>query len=150
MTLLKEVIGSFPGGLPLGNLTSQLFCNIYMNEFDQFVKHDLKIRHYVRYADDFVIFSDNKQYLESILPQLSLFFQNNLKLRIHPGKVFIKTLASGTDFLGWVHFFDHRVLRTVTKKRMFLRLRANSKPAVRYSYLGLLGHGNAKQLAFQI
>src|ERR1700687_4678103 len=64
MLLLQEIIDSFsasPGkGLPLGNLTSQLFCNVYMNELDQFVKHKLKAKHYIRYADDFVFFSRNK------------------------------------------------------------------------------------------
>ena len=62
---------------------------------------------------------------------------------INPNKVFIKTLASGTDFLGWVHFFDHRVLRNTTKKKMFRKLKKSNKSEVLHSYLGLLGHGNA-------
>ncbi len=65
INLLSEIIFSFkPNGLPLGNLTSQLFSNVYMNEFDQFVKHKLKVKYYIRYADDFVILSENKNYLK--------------------------------------------------------------------------------------
>ena len=128
--LLNEIISSFQSpkyiyaiaemkkGLPLGNLTSQLLVNIYMNEFDQFMKRELKVKYYIRYADDFVILSEDKNYLENLLPKISDFLENNLKLQLHPDKIFIKTLASGVDFLGWVHFPYHRILRTSTKNRM--------------------------------
>jgi retron-type reverse transcriptase len=87
--LLEEVIGSFQStssdkGLPLGNLTSQLFANVYMNEFDQFVKHVLKQKYYIRYADDFVIMSQSRERLLSILPEINDFLKKNLKLSLHP------------------------------------------------------------------
>lgn len=155
--LLDEVIGSFHTkdkhgvGLPLGNLTSQLFVNIYMNEFDHFLKRELKVAHCVRYADDFVIMHENKNYLKSLLPEASVFLETRLKLSLHPDKVFIKTLASGVDFLGWVVFPYHRVLRGSTKRRMFRRLEVFAeKPEVFESYLGLLKHGNAYKLKRQI
>jgi len=148
--LLEKVILSFssaPGrGLPLGNLTSQLFVNIYMNEFDHFVKHKLKTKYYIRYADDFVIFSHDKTWLEELLPKIADFLSENLKLNVHPDKVFIKTLASGVDFLGWVHFPDHRMLRTTTKRRMMNRIKIFPKPETVSSYLGLLKHGNTYNL----
>lgn len=130
--LLRHVIRSFyfqteGKGLPLGNLTSQLFCNVYMNHFDQFVKHKLKVRHYVRYADDFVFLADNKDLLLSLVPQISAFLDGRLKLLLHPEKVFIKTLASGVDFLGWVNFPCYRALRHVTKRRMFKAIRERPK-----------------------
>ena len=130
-------------GLPLGNLTSQLLVNIYMNEFDQFVKHKLKARYYIRYADDFVVLSESKTYLESLLANMGQFLSTWLHLELHPDKVFIKTLASGVDFLGWVHFFGHRVLRTSTKRRMFRSLEQTQNEQSAASYLGLLKHGNA-------
>src|SRR6476620_174680 len=83
-----------------------------MNKFDQFVKHNLKSAHYIRYADDFVLLSARRECLESQLDPTARFLGEELKLSLHPDKVFIKTVASGTDFLGWVHFSDHRVLRT--------------------------------------
>jgi len=106
-------------GLPLGNMTSQLFVNIYMNKFDQFVKHKLKAKCYIRYADDFVILSDNKKWLEEQIELMRDFLRQELKLELHPNKVFIKTLASGVDFLGLVNFLDYRILRTKTRRRMF-------------------------------
>lgn len=155
--LLQKVIRSFHsglpgGGLPLGNLTSQLLVNIYLNEFDQFMKHQVKAKYYIRYADDFVVFSKDKEYLKIVLLQVSAFMEFRLGLKLHPDKVFIKTVASGVDFLGWTHFPDHRVLRTVTKKRMFRNIQRESekKESIRRSYLGLLKHGNAKKLVEQI
>ena len=143
------MIGSFsstvPGvGLPLGNLTSQLFVNVYMNEFDQFMKHNLKAKHYLRYADDFVILASNREWLEIILPEIRNFLFNRLELTFHPNKVSIKTLASGIDVLGWIHFPDHRVLRTVTKRRALKRIGENPKPESIASYVGMLKHGNAE------
>ena len=129
-------------GLPLGNLTSQLLVNIYMNEFDRFVKHKLKVKYYLRYADDFVILSESKVELESILPLIQGFLWKQLKLSLYPDKVFIKTFASGVDFLGWVYFPDRRVLRTATKRRMLRRLTDSPKEETVASYLGLLSHGN--------
>ncbi len=153
LKLLYGIIESFSTkerkdvGLPLGNLTSQLLVNIYMNEFDQFMKHKIKAVHYIRYADDFVFLSHDKQWLESILPQVASFLKEKLKLSLHPDKVFIKTLASGVDFLGWVHFPTHRVLRTVTKRRMCKRIaETQGKKEVVQSYIGLLGHGNTYRL----
>jgi retron-type reverse transcriptase len=130
-------------GLPLGNLTSQLLVNVYMNEFDQYVKHELKVKYYIRYADDFVILSEDKKYLENALVCMKGFLESRLKLAMHPDKVFIKTFASGVDFLGWVHFPKHRVLRTATKRRMMRNLKKNNykKESVQ-SYVGMLEHGN--------
>jgi retron-type reverse transcriptase len=137
-------------GLPLGNLTSQLLANIYMNEFDQFVKRELKVENYIRYADDFVILHESKDYLKNLLPKISEFLQTKLKLALHPDKVFIKTFVSGVDFLGWVTLPHCRVLRTSTKRRMFRNLRENMSKETNASYLGMLGHGDAFELAERI
>lgn len=152
LSLLENIIKSFDSGksgkgLPLGNLTSQLLANIYMNEFDQFVKHKLKARYYVRYADDFVFMSSNRDYLNDILEKSGQFLSQNLKLVLHPDKVFIKTFSSGVDFLGWVSFPTHKVLRTVTKRRMFKNLADEPSEETITSYLGMLSHGNAHKLS---
>jgi RNA-directed DNA polymerase len=156
MNLIQNILTSFSStthgkGLPLGNLTSQLFVNIYMNEFDQFVKHALKQKYYVRYADDFGFMSHGRNALVDLLPQVRTFLETKLCLQLHPNKVQIQTYASGADFLGWVHFDDHKVLRTVAKRRMYRRLREaeNVQESMR-SYMGLLGHGNARGLQNQI
>lgn len=147
--LIGRVVESFhstaPGkGLPLGNLTSQLLVNVYMNEFDRYVKHGLRQKYYIRYADDFLILHEDRSVLLEVLPEVHDFLEEVLGLHLHPDKVSIETISSGVDFLGWVHFPYHRVLRTATKKRMFRRLRtSNGKPETVQSYLGMLSHGNA-------
>jgi retron-type reverse transcriptase len=151
LQLLKVVVKSFDSGvvgkgLPLGNLTSQLLVNIYMNKFDQFIKHELKCRFYIRYADDFVFLSDNKNYLFSTLQIANKFLEEKLKLNLHPNKVFTKTFTSGIDFLGWIHFFDHKVIRPATKRRMIKRIKHNQKAQTVSSYRGLLSHGNTHKL----
>ena len=150
--LLDEIIDSFhtkgkPGiGLPLGNLTSQLFVNIYMNEFDQFLKRELKVKYYVRYADDFVLLHKNRRYLETLVPRISLFLETRLKLSLHPEKIFLKTFSSGVDFLGWVHFPHHRIIRKSTKRRIAKRLGQNHTKETVASYRGHLSHGNTYKL----
>ena|SRR3989344_3805735 len=150
--LIEIVIDSFhtegkPGvGLPLGNVTSQILVNIYMNEFDQFAKHTLKAKYYVRYADDFICMSRSRGELISLLPRVREFLRERLHLELHPDKVSIHTFASGVDFLGWVHFTDHRVLRTTTKRRMIKNLGDNPKPTMLVSYRGMLVHGNTHTL----
>ena len=155
VSLLKEIITSFDSGkqgtgLPLGNLTSQLFSNVYMNEFDQFVKHSLKVKYYIRYADDFVIFSENKQYLENLVPQIKEFLENKLKLTLHPDKIYIKTLYSGVDFLGWVNFKHHKTIRNTTKRRIFKKIKENSNSQTLSSYIGLLKHGNTQKVKNEV
>lgn len=154
--LVERVISSFSStrvgvGLPLGNLTSQLLVNIYMNEFDQFMKRQLGVKYYVRYADDFVVLSRDKAWSENLLLKIQNFLRERLHLDLHPQKVHLRTLASGVDFLGWVHFPDHRVLRTATKRRMLRRIdEVGGKQETVQSYLGLITHGNSQMLRHHI
>ncbi len=141
--LITRVISSFNSGeagkgLPLGNLTSQILVNIYMDEFDQWMKHVMKTKYYIRYADDFVVLDQDRKYLLEFIPKIDNFLGKRLKLLLHPDKLFIKTLTSGVDFLGWVHYPQHRVLRTATKKRMFRNLNEKNLE----SYFGMLRHGD--------
>ena len=114
------------------------------------MKHRLKVKYYVRYADDFVLLSPSRRRLDEVLPLIERFLSARLHLALHPDKVSVATFASGVDFLGWVHFPDHRVLRTATKRRMLRRLSEAKKERVVDSYLGLLSHGNAHELAESI
>lgn len=89
-------------GLPIGNLTSQFFANVYMNELDNFAKHQLKAKYYIRYVDDFLILSSDRDYLEFCRDQLTDFAANKLKLKVHPDKQFIKAVSCGVDFVGYI------------------------------------------------
>jgi retron-type reverse transcriptase len=148
--LIKEIIFSFKTninkGIPLGNLTSQYFANIYLNKFDQFVKHKLKVEHYIRYTDDFVILSRDKECLGNLINPINNLLQNRLKLRLHPDKIMIRKYNQGIDFLGYVTLPYYRVLRTKTKKRMFKRINNNNPQ----SYLGVLSHCNSYKLKIKI
>lgn len=114
-------------GIPLGNLTSQLFSNVYLNQLDHFVKRELRIKYYVRYADDFIILNTKKEQLERLVPIINNFLETRLKLHLHPNKIFIRKIHQGIDFLGAIVFPTHIILRTTTKKRMFRKIKARKK-----------------------
>ena len=109
---------------------------------DQFVKHRLRFKHYIRYADDVVLLSRDRAELENLLPTIEAFLEDELRLSLHPSKVDLRTLASGVDFLGWVHFPDCRILRIVTKRRLVKAFASDLTREAEASYVGLLKHGN--------
>ena len=154
--LLEEVISSFssdrtvdpsePKGLPIGNLTSQLFANIYLNELDQFIKHKPKVKLYVRYCDDFVILSQSLTELKNLLPKIENFLESKLKLRLHENKMTIRKPKQGIDFLGYVLLRNCTVMRTKTKKRMVEKVNSENLA----SYTGLLKHCNGYELSKKV
>jgi len=133
-------------GIPLGNLTSQLFANIYLNELDQFVKHQLKIKYYLRYADDFMILGNDRKNLKKLISVIGQFLQDKLKLQLQPDKISIRKLKQGIDFCGYVVLPHYTVLRTKTKRRMLKRVNTKNLP----SYLGLLKHCSGYKLEQKI
>lgn len=145
-------------GAPIGNLTSQLFANIYMNEFDQFVKQELRVKRYIRYTDDFVILHQDVGYLRELKQIIGNFLETKLKLSLHPHKVQIRKYHQGIDFLGYVSLPHARVLRTKVKRRMFKKLHWRVRQFKDgmitefefmqsvSAYLGILIHANAYEL----
>ena len=97
--------------MPLGNLTSQFFANIYLNELGQFVKHKLKAKYYIRYVDDFVILHPSKDKLKKWKKEIGIFLKNKLKLELHPDKSRIINLSKGIDFVGFRNFYYFKLLR---------------------------------------
>ncbi len=97
-------------GMPLGNLTSQFFANVYLNELDQYVKHSLKARYYIRYVDDFVILHRSRETLEEYREDMDRFLRETLDLQLHPDKSRIFPLYKGTTFLGTRIYARHRLL----------------------------------------
>src|SRR3989344_892295 len=167
--LIEEVVKSFVvdnfsrerervTGLPIGNLSSQIFANIYLNELDQFIKHRLHARHYFRYADDFIILSSNKHELINQCATIQHLLQQELQLSLHPDKVSIRKFGQGIDSLGYIILPHHIVLRNKTKRRMFrkIALARNKFEAGQLSqgsfiqtiqsYLGMLTHCNGHGL----
>lgn len=122
--IIIESSKTTPGvGIPIGNLTSQLFSNIYLNELDQFVKHQLHARRYVRYMDDFAILHDDREYLRDLKDRITDFLSARLRLVAHPHKVRIERIAQGVAFLGYRVFPHHRLLRGSTVRRFVSRVK---------------------------
>jgi retron-type reverse transcriptase len=104
----KSLFHSAPAcGLPIGNLTSQIFANVYLNTLDHFIKHDLGIRYYGRYVDDFVLVHPNHAHLKALIPTIADFLQSTLKLTLHPRKIYLQHYSKGIHFLGMVIQSNH-------------------------------------------
>lgn len=165
LALLEKIIDSFYSdrtvdlsskkGVPIGNLTSQFFSNVYLNELDRYVKDTLRVKHYIRYADDFIFISDDRKYLLSLIEPVGLFLKDKLDLELHPKKIIISKFRSGVDFLGYIIFPKHILPRTSTKRRLIRRIRSKvrdfksgkvteeSMNQTIQSYFGFLVHSNS-------
>lgn len=144
--LLAHIIDSFETapakGLPLGNLTSQLFANVYLHELDRFVKHELREKHYLRYCDDFVILGTDCRQLAGLIQPIYWFLNSRLNLDIHTDKIFLRTWHRGVDFVGYVHKPGATLLRSTTRKRMVRRVNECNVT----SYAGLCTHADAYEI----
>jgi len=122
--LLDDIIHSIPGGtnVPIGNYTSQWFGNLYLNELDQWIKHQHHVKAYLRYCDDFCLFHDDKAVLRGLAGEIRTFVADRLKMRL--SKLNLFPVAQGVDFLGYRHFRNYILLRKRTAKRVKARLRA--------------------------
>lgn len=142
-------------GLPIGNLTSQLFGNIYMNEFDHWVKRELGIKYYGRYVDDFVLIHESKEYLQSVLPTLSNFLLSTFKLTLHPDKIYLQHYSKGVKYLGAVIKPHKTYIANRTKGNFYNAIETQNKIARDHkptkeeqqafqssmnSYLGIMKH----------
>jgi len=170
LALLYGVISSYatvpsslaPVGFPIGNVTSQVFSNIYMNELDQYVKHTVRALYYLRYTDDFLLLSNKQDFLVDALEKIQGFLEGSLHLGLHPHKITLAPHQGGIDWLGYHLFFDHRLLRTTTKRRMFQRLYARTcsyiHQAITFenikqtaaSYIGMLAHATQHRISIAI
>jgi retron-type reverse transcriptase len=153
----EEVTGAV--GIPLGNVTSQLFANIYLHELDTFIKHKLKEPYYLRYCDDFIILSPSELHLKTLIPLIQEFLSTHLRLELHPKKLILRKLSQGIDFVGYVLFEKYTLIRTRSKQRMKTRLKEAYESYLKgkitltsmdqrlQSYLGMLSHANQHTLS---
>ena len=108
-------------GLPIGNLTSQLFGNVYLNDFDHFVRYELNCRYHGRYVDDIVIVHQDKEYLKSIIPMIRNYLKNNLFLDLHPKKIYLQHYSKGVRFLGAIIKPYRLYIANQTKKNFYAK-----------------------------
>lgn len=114
-------------GVPIGNLTSQLFANVYLNELDHFIKDRLRVRWYGRYMDDFFVIHSDPTYLKQVRDQISVFLKQELHLLLHPNKLTIKNVSTGVPFVGYRVFYDHVLVRGKTLQRIERNYRSKVK-----------------------
>lgn len=145
-------------GLPIGNLTSQLFANVYLNELDQFVKNILRERWYGRYMDDFFVISGDKKHLLEIKEKIREFLREKLKLTLHPRKSFVQNTKDGVCFVGYRIFYDHILIKGSTLLRFQKKLQKRKEELKKgridasklnqtiQSFSGHLKHANAHRL----
>lgn len=138
LKILDRIIdhnGIFPPGvgIPVGNLTSQLFANVYLNKLDQFVKHELKVKYYVRYMDDFIILSEDPAELRRILAIIEEFLRRELRLELNP-KTTILAAKNGINFVGYIHYKDHKKIRKDARRRLTKLLKAFETGEVEVEY----------------
>ncbi len=129
--IINSTYGKSPGtGIPIGNLTSQLFANIYLDQLDQFIKHELGWRHYLRYMDDFLLLGTNKAKLWVIRELIREFLCNNLSIELNPNKSGVLATSIGIDWLGYRVYPNHKLLRGSSVRRFSNRTRAYQKRVV--------------------
>lgn len=153
LELLDLIIDSTKG-LPIGNYTSQTLGNFYLTYFDHYVKEDLKVKYYIRYADDMVFFSNSKEELHKIRRRVQSYLKINLKLKVKENWQVFPTFQRGVDFLGFRFFKGYTLLRkSIKKKYKRLILKINKKGGVNLknyqalmSFLGWLKHTDSFNL----
>ncbi len=118
----KSLFGKVNCGLPIGNLTSQFFANIYLNELDQFIKHSLKCRYYFRYMDDLLLLNSSKEQLLIWRDGIETFVETNLKLKLHPKKQILQPATNGINFCGYIIKPDYTLIRRRTVKKLKSKL----------------------------
>lgn len=166
MKVITDIINSFHRtngkGIPLGNVTSQLFSNVYLNELDHYMKRVLQVKHYIRYADDFILLSRDRQPLANLIPIIEQFLSDRLQLQLHHTKTILRKSHQGIDFLGYIVFPHHIVLRTKTKQRMFRKMTLKKQlldtgiisqesfDQALQSYLGILKHCRGRGISKEI
>jgi len=143
--LLDEIIDSAPG-LPIGNYLSQYFANFYLTYFDHWIKEVKKVKYYFRYADDMVILIGNKPELHQLLSDMRIYLKENLKLEIKKTYQVFPVDERGIDFVGYVFYHTHILLRKSIKQNFARMLIKNKKPASIASYKGWAMHCNSKNL----
>ncbi len=166
LTNNKSLFHSPPNcGLPIGNLTSQVFANFYMNTLDHYIKSTLKQKYYGRYVDDFVIVHGSKEYLKELIPHLSTFLQSNLQLTLHPKKIHLQHYKKGVKFIGAV-ILPNRIYianrtkgnfhNAITKQNKVVQNRKPTKAEQEAllsslnSYLGIMKHYQSFNLRKQM
>lgn len=147
--LLDGIIDSAEG-LPIGNYLSQYFANFYLSYFDHWLKEDLKVKYYFRYADDIVILAEEKSYLHSLLGQIRSYLEQNLRLQVKNNYQVFPVDTRGIDFVGYVFRHTHVLLRKSIKQNFARAVASGKNKQTIASYTGWAKHCNSRNLLKKI
>lgn len=145
LTLLDEIIDSAPG-LPIGNYLSQYFANYYLTNFDHWLKEQMGVKYYFRYADDMVILNHDKAFLHFVLHQIKQYLTSELRLTVKDNYQIFPVTSRGIDFLGYVFFPTHTLLRKRIKQRFARAIASKADNASIAAYMGWAKHCNSRNL----
>ena len=143
--LLFEIIDSAKG-VPIGNYLSQYFANYYLTYFDHWIKETKQVKHYFRYADDLVILAPDKASLHKLLAEIREYLHTNLKLTVKSNYQVFPVQARGIDFVGYVHYHTHTLMRKSIKKNFARMIARRPNKASIASYCGWAKHSNSRHL----
>jgi retron-type reverse transcriptase len=145
LQLLDEIIDSAEG-LPIGNYLSQYLANFYLAYFDHWLKEVKKVKYYFRYSDDMVILAPDKESLQKLLSEITIYLRDKLKLQVKDNYQVFPVKDRGIDFVGYVFFHTHILLRKSIKQSFARMLAGHSNPQSTASYKGWTSHCNSKNL----
>jgi hypothetical protein len=135
-------------GLPIGNLSSQFFANVYLDELDQYIKHQIKAKHYIRYVDDFILLHESADWLNDALAKITNWLPVTLGARLNDGKTILQPVARGVDFVGHVIRPWHTTTRKRTVNEALNRMASAPEKdffTIANSYFGLLRQSNSSR-----
>jgi hypothetical protein len=147
--LLDDIVDSAEG-LPIGNYTSQYFSNLYLTYLDHWIKENQRVKYYFRYADDIVILSPDKKILHKLLNEIKNYLSTNLKLTVKNNYQIFPVKSRGIDFLGYVFYHTHTLLRKSIKKKFSKTMKLKSNKHSLASYSGWIKHCSGKHLLKKI
>lgn len=154
----EGIIGDGRKGLPIGNYPSQQFANLYLSRLDHWIKDELKVKYYFRYADDITIFHESKEYLHRLNNQITEYLASNLLLKVKDNWQVYPVDSRGVDFLGYVFYHDHILIRKRIKQNIIKKLLTCKRKGYEGkklhdemgSYQGWMNYGNTKNLKYKI
>lgn len=142
--LIDDIINSAQG-IPIGNYLSQYFGNVYLNDFDHWIKEKKRVKYYYRYVDDIVILSATKEQLHTLLTEIQEYLEKNLNLEVKGNYQIFPVAARGIDFVGYRFYHTHTLMRKSIKKAFGKAMKKNNPKSIA-SYYGWASHCNSKNL----
>lgn len=144
--LIDDIIDSVSAGIPIGNFTSQYFSNFHLTGFDHWIKENIGVKYYFRYADDIVVLHRSKEYLHKLRARISQYLQEQLNLQLKSNYQVFPVISRGIDFVGYVFYHTHILMRKTIKKNFGRAVHKQKPRQTLAAYYGWAKPCNSKNL----